>query len=150
MSHLSPQALAAHSAPPWLPLSLSALPCLYRSGSSSTASSSVRSFWHSPRECPPSHPTTTFPANSAAPTDTKAPQLCMGCARWWTEHGDASWNDQPYLFDRLVRDWRRTERPAAIVLSPKCTRKGIFFFSSSSPSSSCRQWRRTSRAREPS
>ena len=47
----------------------------------------------------------------------KAPQLCMGCARWWTEHGHASWNDQPYLFDRLVRDWRRTERPAAIVLA---------------------------------
>ena len=47
----------------------------------------------------------------------KAPQLCMGCARWWTEHGHESWNDQPYLFDRLVRDWRRTERPAAIVLA---------------------------------
>ena len=48
----------------------------------------------------------------------KAPQLCMGCARWWTEHGGHHrWDGQPYLFDRLVRDWRRTERPAAIVLA---------------------------------
>ena len=57
----------------------------------------------------------------------KAPQLCMGCARWWTEHGHASWNDQPYLFDRLVRDWRRTERPAAIVLAKKHPQGDLLF-----------------------
>ena len=65
----------------------------------------------------------TFTSNDDLPCQLgradgyKAPQLCMGCARWWTEHGHASWNDHSYLFDRLVRDWRRTERPAAIVLA---------------------------------
>ena len=47
----------------------------------------------------------------------KAPQLCMGCADWWTKHGQHTWCNEPDLFDRLVRDWRRTERPAAIVLA---------------------------------
>ena len=47
----------------------------------------------------------------------KAPQLCMGCARWWTKHQGQPFADEPELFDRLVRDWRRTERPAAIVLA---------------------------------
>jgi hypothetical protein len=49
-----------------------------------------------------------------------APQLCMGCARWWTDQGwneDKSYKDEPELFNRLVRDWRRTERPAQIVLA---------------------------------
>ena len=47
----------------------------------------------------------------------KAPQLCMGCAGWWTKHQGQPFADEPELFDRLVRDWRRTERPAAIVLA---------------------------------
>ena len=46
----------------------------------------------------------------------KAPQLCMGCARWWRQ-GQPFADCEPELFDRLVRDWRRTERPAAIVLA---------------------------------
>tara|TARA_B110001452_G_scaffold131181_1_gene108979 strand:- start:162 stop:947 length:786 start_codon:yes stop_codon:yes gene_type:complete len=40
----------------------------------------------------------------------KAPQVLMGCASWWTEHGKGQ------VFDRLVHEWRRTERTAAIVL----------------------------------
>ena len=47
----------------------------------------------------------------------EAPQLCMGCAGWWTKHQGQPFADEPELFDRLVRDWRRTERPAAIVLA---------------------------------
>lgn len=50
----------------------------------------------------------------------EAPQLCMGCASWWTDQGwndGKSYKDEPELFNRLVRDWRRTERPAQIVLA---------------------------------
>ena len=48
----------------------------------------------------------------------KAPQVHMGCAKWWTRRG---------LFDQLVRKWRRTERAAAIVLGKAHPEGNVLF-----------------------
>ena len=59
-----------------------------------------------------------------------APQLCMGCASWWTDHGwndNVSHKDEPKLFNKLLRDWRRTERPAAIVLAQVHAQGALLF-----------------------
>ena len=55
----------------------------------------------------------------------KAPQVLMGCASWWTEHGKGQ------VFDRLVHEWRRTERTAAIVLDKVHPEGNVLLTSSS-------------------
>ena len=80
----------------------------------------------------------------------KAPQLCMGCARWWTKQGQPFADDEPELFSTnlCATGGARSARPQSSL--PKCARRASYFSSSSSHSFSCRRWRRTSRARGPS
>ena len=64
------------------------------------------------------YPEEDLPCQLGRADGYKAPQLCMGCAGWWTRHQGQHFPsaDEP-VFNRLVRDWRRTERPAEIVLA---------------------------------
>ena len=48
----------------------------------------------------------------------KAPQLCMGCARWWTEHGHPTWRSEPDLFNGCADP--RVCRPACVPTRVGC------------------------------